>query len=225
MSMITRVEVDKKYQDVDKPDLGYIWVKSNFVLKFMKGPNVIVEPIEKKIRSYQYAFYQLVNIDEKINNYLWWYKPEVTFSMPSVTDRDKRVPAVPHLISKYVKVEDRSDDNFNYGINRRHSPSWRSRIMSTSLGAYRRRPDLIIVKDPEKRWPGSAIRPDDSVYNAAYKDNIKRLVEMKFPGDKFHRGQEDDYKYISGINRFSALWITEDDDKKIRRIPLSSHLI
>lgn len=214
MSMITRVEVDKKYQDIDKPDLGYIWVKSNFVLKFMKGPNVIVEPTEKKIRSYQYAFYSLVNIDEKINKYIWWYKPEVTFSMPSVADRAKRLPAIPHLISKYVKVEDRNDDNFNYGVNRRHSPSWRSRIMSTSKGAYRRRPDLIVVKDPEQRWPGTDIDAEDSVYNHEYDDNIKRLVEMKFPGDKFHRGQEDDYKYISGINRFSAVWITEDNDKK-----------
>lgn len=214
MGMITRVEVDKKYQDVAKPDLGYIWVKSNFVLKFMKGKNVIIPLDEKKIKSYQYAFYQLVNIDEKINKYLWWYKPEVTFSMPSVADRARRVPAVPHLISKYVKVADRSDNNFDYGINRRHSPSWRSRIMSNSQGAYRRRPDLIIVKDPEQRWPGTDIDVEDSTYNHEYDDNIKRLVEMKFPGDKFHRGQEDDYKYISGINRFSALWITEDNDKK-----------
>lgn len=59
MSMITRVEVDKKYQDVDKPDLGYIWVKSNFVLKFMKGPNVIVEPIEKKLEVISMPFINL----------------------------------------------------------------------------------------------------------------------------------------------------------------------
>jgi len=213
MSMITRVEVDKKYQDIDKPDLGYIWVKSNFVLKFMKGPNVIIEPTEKKIRSYQYAFYSLVNIDEKINKYLWWYKPEVTFSMPSVADRDKRIPAVPHLISKYVKIEDRNEDNFNYGVNRRHSPSWRSRIMSTSQSAYRRRPDLIIVKDPEKRWPGTDIDAEDSIYNHEYDDNIKRLVEMKFPKDTLSDDQEDDYIYISGRNRFSTVWITEDNDK------------
>ncbi|ENV32603.1 hypothetical protein [Acinetobacter gerneri] len=48
MAMITRVEVDKRYQDVAKLDLGYIWVKCDFVLKYMKGPNIIVEPIGKK---------------------------------------------------------------------------------------------------------------------------------------------------------------------------------
>ncbi|MGB5885597.1 MAG: VRR-NUC domain-containing protein [Acinetobacter venetianus] len=214
MGMITRVEVDKKYQDVEKPDLGYIWAKSNFVLKYMKGPNVIVEPTEKKIRSYQAAFYILVNIDEKINQYLWYYKPEVTFSMPSEADKIRKVPAVPHLISKYVKVADRNDDNFDYGENRRHSPSWRSKLVSMNkIGSYRRRPDLIIVKDPQRRWPGGDIDTEDSIYQHEYDDNIKRLVEMKFPKDAFHRGQEDDYQYISGINRFSTVWITEDNDQ------------
>lgn len=213
MGMITRVEVDKKYQDVDKPDLGYIWAKSNFVLKYMKGKNVTVEFREKKIRSYQAAFYILVNIDEKINKYLWYYKPEVTFSMPSKIDRAKKVPAIPHLISKYVKVTERNDDNFNYGDNRRHSPSWRSKLVSTNkIGSYRRRPDLIIVKDPQRRWPGASVRAVDSIYNTSYRDNIKRLVEMKFPKDSLSQEQELDYQYISGVNRFSTVWITEDND-------------
>lgn len=34
MSMITRVEVDKKYADVQRPDLGYIWIKCDFILKY-----------------------------------------------------------------------------------------------------------------------------------------------------------------------------------------------
>lgn len=36
---------------------------------------------------------------------------------------------------------------------------------------------------------------------------------MKFPKDSLSVEQEDDYKYISGLNRFSVLWITEDNDQ------------
>ena len=92
--------------------------------------------------------------------------------------------AVPHLISKYVKIEERNDENENYGENRRHSPSWRSRIvLKNPAGGYRRRPDLIIVKDESRRWPGGEIGIEDSIYETEYDDNLKRLVEMKFPKD------------------------------------------
>lgn len=56
MAMITRVEVDKRYQDVAKLDLGYIWVKCDFVLKYMKGPNMIIEPTEKKFVAIKQHF-------------------------------------------------------------------------------------------------------------------------------------------------------------------------
>ncbi|MCH4242923.1 VRR-NUC domain-containing protein [Acinetobacter gerneri] len=215
MAMITRVEVDKRYQDVAKLDLGYIWVKCDFVLKYMKGPNMIIEPTEKKIRSYQAAFYILVHLDEKAAKYLWYYKPEVTFSVPTLLNREAGAVAVPHLISKYVKIEERNDENENYGENRRHSPSWRSRIvLKNPAGGYRRRPDLIIVKDESRRWPGRTIKAEDSIYELAYKDNLKRLVEMKFPKDSLNQDQEEDYKYISGFKRFSTLWITQDNKRE-----------
>lgn len=215
MAMITRVEVDKRYQDVAKLDLGYIWVKCDFVLKYMKGPNIIVEPIGKKIRSYQVAFYTLVNLDEKAARYLWHYKPEVTFSVPTMANRAAGAVAVPHLISKYVKIEERNDENENYGENRRHSPSWRSRIvLKNPAGGYRRRPDLIIVKDESRRWPGGEIGIEDSIYETEYDDNLKRLVEMKFPKDSLNKDQEEDYKYISGIESFSTLWITQDNKRE-----------
>ena len=48
---------------------------------------------------------------------------------------------------------------------------------------YTRRPDVVIVKDPS--------RPPTQ-------DNIKQVVEMKFPNDTFRRGQRDDYVTIAG---------------------------
>jgi hypothetical protein len=48
-----------------------------------------------------------------------------------------------------------------------------------------RRPDVIIVKDPSK---------------PPYQDNIDRVVEMKFKGDKWGREQKEAYEEIAGEN-------------------------
>jgi hypothetical protein len=48
---------------------------------------------------------------------------------------------------------------------------------------YTRRPDVVIVKDPSK---------------PPTQDNIKQVVEMKFPDDTFGRGQRQDYITIAG---------------------------
>jgi hypothetical protein len=48
---------------------------------------------------------------------------------------------------------------------------------------YTRRPDVVIVKDPT--------RPPTQ-------DNIKQVVEMKFPGDTYGSGQLEDYGIIAG---------------------------
>lgn len=48
---------------------------------------------------------------------------------------------------------------------------------------YTRRPDVIIVKDPTK---------------PPTQDNIKQVVEIKFPGDPFRPGQREDYIVIAG---------------------------
>jgi len=48
---------------------------------------------------------------------------------------------------------------------------------------YTRRPDVVIVKDPSK---------------PPTQDNIKQVVEMKFPDDTFRTGQFEDYSVIAG---------------------------
>lgn len=48
---------------------------------------------------------------------------------------------------------------------------------------YTRRPDIVIVKDPAK---------------PPTQDNIKQVVEMKFPGDAYRPRQREDYVIIAG---------------------------
>ncbi len=60
---------------------------------------------------------------------------------------------------------------------------------------YVRRPDVIIVKNPADRWPGRS--PVDHQGNP-HVDNSLRLVEVKFPGDKWGKDQEQAYQLIAG---------------------------
>lgn len=70
------------------------------------------------------------------------------------------------------------------------SDRWQTRAQQEIPG-YRggqgrvRRPDVIIVKDPSK---------------PPHQDNIDRVVEMKFKGDKWGDRQKDAYERISGEN-------------------------
>lgn len=253
MAMVTHLEEEKRKYKLEPQDYGYIYVKSDFVMRFMKGKNRDLTILQgqnlkiKEMRSYQRAFFILVNMDEwlagidtspaaigtavtdvlKTNNmdkikkiikkqydiqeaFKWWYKPEVTFSMP----KSKSEIPVPHLIKNEEEINDK---------NRRHSPSWRSPVVIPKNRirgegeAKRRRPDLIIVKDKEIKWPGREIDAKDSEYNEEYDDNLKCLVEMKFPKDKLHRDQEIDYFHIATKDRFSVVHIFRDDkqyDKK-----------
>lgn len=209
---ITRVKNDPEYALVDAPDKGYIWVKCDFVLKHMKGINIPLPTEDKKeFRSFQAAFHLLIKLDQEHADYRWHYKSEVTFSVPDPDFRKTNpIPAIPHLTQNRAKGRDSSK-----GYNRRHTNGWNTRLVykeGVVPKAHRRRPDLIIVKNLERRWPGGEVSAEYSVYNHNYADNIKRVVEMKFPNDSLSKEQEEDYQYIAGEDRFSVLHITEDDN-------------
>ena len=75
---------------------------------------------------------------------------------------------------------------------------------------YTRRPDVIIVKDPTK---------------PPTQDNIKQVVEIKFPGDPFRPGQLRDYIVIAG-DRKKMVTLTPDQcdcdqaEPKLPEIPV-----
>lgn len=101
------------------------------------------------------------------------YKPEVTYDMT------KRPPEP--FMDKEVATK-----------NRNLFPTWTQKIWPQEPTrpapykpgrGYTRRPDVVIVNDPTK---------------PPTQDNIKQVVEMKFPGDPYREGQYDDYVRIAG---------------------------
>ncbi len=74
-----------------------------------------------------------------------------------------------------------------------------------------RRPDVVIVKDP--------LKPPTQ-------DNIKQIVEMKFPPDTLSEEQEDAYRKIGGKGKLTQLQPTDCDcdssEPKEPRIPIEA---
>ncbi|WP_228940356.1 VRR-NUC domain-containing protein [Photorhabdus thracensis] len=70
-----------------------------------------------------------------------------------------------------------------------------------------RRPDIILVKEEALRWPGrNATYFDGSVHP----DNLKMLIEVKFPGDKLAEDQEIDYIQIATEDRFGVMRVSDN---------------
>ncbi len=116
------------------------------------------------------------------------YKPEVNYDMtrtPPAPIMDSRVVTkghdwLPGWIAKYW------DQASGAGAQRPPFQSGEGMI---------RRPDVVIVNDPTK---------------PPTQDNIKQVVEIKFPPDKLRPEQADDYAVIAGgHNKFAKL---EPDD-------------
>lgn len=151
----------------------YLHIKVEYAMRF---PRLSAE-IRRKGRSYRMSLKQLmmsglIRVDEIAHSYRWYYKAEVPFDM-------RTTPPRPFLSST------------EKGADRRHTLN---PFPETGKGIYRR-PDIIIVKDKQDRWPGLA-GPDNEGH--MHSDNLARLVEVKFPGDDFKGGQYRDYMQIVG---------------------------
>jgi hypothetical protein len=148
----------------------------------MRFPQLSAE-IRREGRCWQLNLKQammsgLIRVDEIARNYCWYYKAEVPFDMRTTPPRP--------FLSSTLRQQD--------GPGRRHSTN---PFPVPGKGIYRR-PDIIIVKDKQDRWPGLA-GPDAE--GTLHGDNLARLVEVKFPGDELKRGQYDEYMQIVGNNR------------------------
>lgn len=122
-----------------------------------------------------------IRIDETLHDFYWQYKAEVSFDMTDAALSGGRRAPIPFLSSA---VED--------GPGRRHS---QNRFPRGAKLNQLRRPDVIIVKRPEDRWPG---RGQIDREGNPHVDNLLRLVEIKFPGDAWGKGQEEAYQQIAG---------------------------
>ena len=167
----------------------YLHLKVEYAMRF---PQLSVQ-IRRKGKTYRMSLKQtmmsgLIRVDEIARNYYWYYKAEVAFDM-------RTTPPRPFLSSTLLKKD---------GTGRRHTTN---PFPVPGRGIYRR-PDIIIVKDKQERWPGLA-GPDSE--GNMHSDNLARLVEVKFPEDSFKGGQYGDYMRIVGRNR-SKMTILEIHD-------------
>ncbi|HAP0125113.1 TPA: VRR-NUC domain-containing protein [Escherichia coli] len=157
----------------------YLHIKVEYAMRF---PQLSAQ-IRRKGKTYQMSLKQtvmsgLIRVDEIARNYCWYYKAEVAFDM-------RTTPPRPFLSSTLLEKD---------GAGRRHTTN---PFPVPGRGIYRR-PDVIIVKNKEDRWPGLA-GPDTE--GNMHGDNLARLVEVKFPGDVLSREQYNEYMQIVGRNR------------------------
>ncbi|MCF6204539.1 MAG: VRR-NUC domain-containing protein [Methylococcaceae bacterium] len=107
---------------------------------------------------------------DEVLNHQSRYKPEISYNMDT------------HPPSPFMHRDEMGQDNTQ------KSDRWQTRARQEIPG-YRggqgdvRRPDVIIVKDSSK---------------PPYQENIDRVVEMKFKGDRLGVGQEESYVIIAG---------------------------
>ncbi|PQQ24246.1 VRR-NUC domain-containing protein [Photorhabdus luminescens] len=139
----------------------------------------------------------LIKIEEYKHDFLWPYKAEVVFAI-----REEDVP-LPMLATSQISKQ-RYGDNLPQSSNPFARPSDADMEKFGIVGI--RRPDIILVKDEALRWPGrNATYFDGSMHP----DNLKMLIEVKFPGDDLSRDQEKDYIQIATEKRFGVMRIDD----------------
>lgn len=184
----TGVEMVEKQSRLPASDnRQYLHIKVEYAMRFPRLSAVI----RRNGKSYQMSLKQLmlsglIRVDEIARDYRWWYKAEVPFDM-------RTTPPRPFLSSTLL----------DEGAGRRHTAN---PFPVPGRGIYRR-PDIIIVKNMNDRWPGLAGPDTEGLMHA---DNLERLVEVKFPGDKLEQEQYRDYmKIVGGVGNEERMTILE----------------
>ncbi|MGC6387657.1 VRR-NUC domain-containing protein [Ewingella sp. S1.OA.A_B6] len=173
----TGVEMVEKRSRLPTPEnRKYLHMKVEYAMRFPR----LSANIRRNGKSYQMSLKQLmmsglIRADEIARNYHWWYKAEVSFDM-------RTSPPRPFLSSTLLEKD---------GAGRRHTTN---PFPVPGKGIYRR-PDVIIVKNKQDRWPGLTGLDNGGHMHV---DNLARLVEVKFPGDVLYRDQYDEYMQIVG---------------------------
>ncbi|NRN26899.1 VRR-NUC domain-containing protein [Photorhabdus heterorhabditis] len=141
----------------------------------------------------------LIKVEELKHDFLWPYKAEVVFAI-----RGKKDVPLPMLATSQD-----SKQRYSGNLPQSSNPFARPSADDTKkFGVKRiRRPDIILVKDEALRWPGrKATYFDGSVHP----DNLKMLIEVKFPGDALTLGQQTDYIQIATEDRFGVMRISDN---------------
>jgi VRR-NUC domain len=192
----TSIEGTVKQAPLPNPtNKPYLMEKANYAARF---PKLSIKKTKgggfAGLELKQLVMSGLIRADEYRWDFRWDYKAEVCFDMAFL-------PPKPFLSSSWIGDEKSPDPE------RRHTlfP-----FPKGSVKGLLRRPDVIIVKNRGLRWPGQAGSDHQGV---THPNNMERLVEVKFPGDKLYPEQERAYLLIAGgRNRFSVLEINDCRD-------------
>ncbi|EKT0592096.1 VRR-NUC domain-containing protein [Morganella morganii] len=152
----------------------------------------------------QLAMSGLIRIEEIIHDWLWSYKAEVVFAIRGA--KKKPLPMMATSDTKRKKYE----GNLPHSENpfARPSPEQWLREGVTQM----RRPDIILVRDQSNRWPGR----NEGWDGKRVTDNLLRLIEVKFPGDRLSEEQARDYQLIATEERFSVFHVEDNRRRKER---------
>lgn len=204
-STCTIINEEPTYAMLPPFSKGYLQEKIEYALKMPKIVSVLLPDGSTIVRLLkQLAMTSAIRVDEKVANYFWQYKAEVSFDMwPSSISRGLEAP-IPFLSA------DKSQ-----GPGRRHSLNPFPPGMKPG---FLRRPDVIIVKNAATRWPGRGTIDREG---APHADNMLRLVEVKFPGDDWGPGQENAYQTIAGDykNRMTVIDVS-DCNGELKKVPV-----
>jgi hypothetical protein len=193
--------VEKEARLPNPTNKPYLLEKANYAVRF---PRLSVKNMPSggtaTIELKQLIMSGLIRADEYLRDFRWDYKAEVCFDMT-------RLPPTPFLSTSTTRKGETPDPD------RRHTLTPFPAGLTKGL---LRRPDVIIVKNRATRWPGQT-GPDH--HGVMHPDNLERVVEVKFPGDKLGERQRDAYIEIAGgLRRFSVLEIHDcrDDGERER---------
>ncbi|WP_166226242.1 VRR-NUC domain-containing protein [Pseudomonas atagonensis] len=181
---------------------GYLMEKARYAARF---PRLTVKPLKgggvTDVELKQLVMSGLIKADEYRHDFRWDYKAEVSFDMSPKRPK----PPIPFLSTSLFRDQKPDPD-------RRHTMTF---FPSGRTSGLLRRPDVIIVQNPKKRWPGTESLDHDG---AKHEDNLERVVEVKFPNDFLSQDQRQDYERIAGKkSRFAVLEVSDcrdDEDRK-----------
>lgn len=194
-STCTTINEKPEYALIPPGNKGYLQEKVEHALRMPKIVYIRLPDGTTTVNLLkQVAMTLAIRFDETKALFYWQYKAEVSFDMSPYFSSNKSVAPIPFL----------SGDK-KEGPGRRHSLNPFPPGMKPG---YLRRPDVTIVKNPADRWPGRGDVDQDS---KPHVDNMLRLVEVKFPGDRWNEGQEAAYQIIAGDfkNRMTVIDVSD----------------
>ncbi|WP_231398283.1 VRR-NUC domain-containing protein [Photorhabdus temperata] len=177
-------------------DPCYLAKKAEYALRL---PAMIITKLGAIRFLNQVIMSGLIKVEELKHDFLWPYKAEVVFAIRG--EQDVPLP----MLATSQNSKQRYGDNLPQSSNPFARPSAND---MEKFGVLRiRRPDIILVKDEALRWPGrNAAYFDGSVHP----DNLKMLIEVKFPGDDLTQAQQADYIQIATEDRFGVMRVTDN---------------